>query len=77
MVTHVKRLFETFVENSDPWGSGLTPNPENHSIWIWGPDICGLKKKNCRFVVVVVVVVLKTLKIIPAGSDFIFFTLWW
>ena len=39
-------LFETFVENSDPWGSGLTPNPENHSIWVWGPDICGLKKKT-------------------------------
>lgn len=39
-------LFETFVENSDPWGSGLTPNPENHSIWVWGPDICGLKKKK-------------------------------
>lgn len=45
-------LFETFVENSDPWGSGLTPNPENHSIWVWGPDICGLKKKkkHCLFV---------------------------
>lgn len=67
-------LFETFVENSDPWGSGLTPNPENHSIWVWGPDICGLKKKKktlsfCLFF-------LKMLKIIPAGSDFIFLTLW-
>lgn len=44
----LRGLFETFVENSDPWGSELTPNPENHSIWVWGPDICGLKK-NCLF----------------------------
>lgn len=45
-------LFEIFVENSDPWGSGLYSKPRESQYLGLGPRYLWFKKKNWVFLFV-------------------------